>query len=165
MDVFQKLVDESSSLWSSEYESTVRNCLKNWVPGQRKSRNEYHIREKYALRKFAGIEKVVLKKDARLIATKENVLNIIRDYHVTNNHVGEKKTYLKICENYGNVSRKLVGEFIKQCERCVEKLRKKEKTGIVVRPILAKDFNCRGQVDLIDMQSLPDGPYRFIMHY
>jgi hypothetical protein len=30
---------------------------------------------------------------------------------------------------------------------------------------VSKDFNSRGQVDLVDMQSMPDGNYRFIMNY
>jgi transposase InsO family protein len=34
-----------------------------------------------------------------------------------------------------------------------------------VKPLLSKDLNCRGQVDLVDMQSLSDGDYKFIMHY
>jgi hypothetical protein len=37
--------------------------------------------------------------------------------------------------------------------------------GLVVKPLLSKDLKCRGQVDLVDMQSLPDGDYKFIMHY
>jgi hypothetical protein len=37
--------------------------------------------------------------------------------------------------------------------------------GLVVKPLLSKDFNCRGQVDLVDMQSMPDGDFKFIMHY
>ena len=45
---------------------------------------------------------------------------------------------------------------------------KKEKIaskGLVVKPLLSKDFNSRGQVDLVDMQSMPDGDFKFIMHY
>ena len=53
------------------------------------------------------------------------------------------------------------------CERCIEKLRKKEVTGagVVVKPILSKNSNDRGQVDLMDFQSLPDEGYRFVFHY
>lgn len=59
----------------------------------------------------------------------------------------------------------IVSEYIRQCERCVEKLRLKEKKGIVVRPIIASDYNHRGQIDLVDYQSSPDGEYKFIFHY
>jgi hypothetical protein len=37
--------------------------------------------------------------------------------------------------------------------------------GVVVKPILSKEFNSRGQVDLMDFQSNPDGNYKFIMVY
>ena len=33
------------------------------------------------------------------------------------------------------------------------------------KPILSKTFNSRGQVDLIDMQSLPDGEFCWILVY
>jgi hypothetical protein len=31
--------------------------------------------------------------------------------------------------------------------------------GLVVKPLLSKDFNSRGQVDLVDMQSMRDGDF------
>ena len=37
--------------------------------------------------------------------------------------------------------------------------------GVVVRPILSSSFNSRGHVDLVDMQSMPDGIYRSMMNY
>ena len=37
--------------------------------------------------------------------------------------------------------------------------------GVVVRPILSKDFSSRGQVDLIDMQSMAHMGYKWIMVY
>jgi hypothetical protein len=48
---------------------------------------------------------------------------------------------------------------------CQLKKRKVASKGLVVKPLLSKDLNCRGQVDLVDMQSLPDRDYKFIMHY
>lgn len=43
--------------------------------------------------------------------------------------------------------------------------KKTKKKGLVVKPIISKDFNSRCQVDLIDMQSEADGEYRFILNY
>ncbi|XP_052806687.1 KRAB-A domain-containing protein 2-like [Mya arenaria] len=37
--------------------------------------------------------------------------------------------------------------------------------GVVVRPILTKEFACRGQVDLIDMQAMAHSNYKWIMVY
>ena len=80
------------------------------------------------------------------MATNDNALKIIKDFHVLCGHKGEKNTHQQTCENYNNISRKLVSKYIKQCEHCIVKLRKKEKNGVVVRPILAKDFNEREKV-------------------
>ncbi|XP_048482488.1 KRAB-A domain-containing protein 2-like [Plutella xylostella] len=37
--------------------------------------------------------------------------------------------------------------------------------GIVVKPIISRDFNERGQVDLIDLQSAPDGEFKWLLNY
>ena len=39
------------------------------------------------------------------------------------------------------------------------------KKGVVVKPIVTSEMNRRCQVDCIDMQSNPDGEYRYIMVY
>ena len=51
------------------------------------------------------------------------------------------------------------------CEECQLKKRKIASKGLVVKPLLSKDFNSRGQVDLVDMQSMCDGDFKFILHY
>lgn len=96
--------------------------------------------------------------------TKENVILTIKNVHEACGHAGRTKTHLKLCESYANITRAMVSEYLSQCERCVEKLKQKNKTGLVVKPILATDFNERFQVDLVDMQTLPEGEYRYIFH-
>lgn len=36
--------------------------------------------------------------------------------------------------------------------------------GLVVEPLISNSFNHRSQVNLIDIQTCPDGPYKLIMH-
>ncbi|KAK3911558.1 SCAN domain-containing protein 3 [Frankliniella fusca] len=48
------------------------------------------------------------------------------------------------------------------CEICLAK-ESTQRRGITVRPIVHSELNARVQVDLIDMQTCPDGDYRFIM--
>ena len=50
------------------------------------------------------------------------------------------------------------------CNPCQLK-KSKVKKSIVVKPIISDDFNRRCQVDLIDLQSQPDGEFRFVMVY
>ena len=48
---------------------------------------------------------------------------------------------------------------------CQEKRKRPKTTGVVVWPILSHEFNSRSQVDLIDMQSSPQGKFKWIMVY
>ena len=78
----------------------------------------------------------------------------------------EKKTHKKIQDKFANIPRYLVQEYIKRCERCAEKRRRRETaSGVVIHPLTVKDLNERGQVDLVDMQTNKDGNYRFILLY
>ena len=50
------------------------------------------------------------------------------------------------------------------CAICICKsVRKKPKAGH--QPIISKGFGSRGQIDLIDMQSMPDGLFKYILNY
>ena len=55
-------------------------------------------------------------------------------------------------------------DFLVGYEHCEKKQGNKWK-GLVVKPILSSHMNSRGQVDPIDMQSYPDGDYKFICVY
>ena len=80
-------------------------------------------------------------------------------------HAGEKKTHAKLKETYDNIPIMAVRAFIAECERCLEKKKRKETvSGTVVKPIIVSDLNQRGQVDLVDMQSMKDGAFAYIMH-
>ena len=55
--------------------------------------------------------------------------------------------------------------FRSLCIECQKIKKRKNTKGQTSKPILSKQFNQRGQIDLIDMQSLPDGEYRWILVY
>jgi hypothetical protein len=57
------------------------------------------------------------------------------------------------------------GKAFAHVRNCLLKKRKIASKGLVVKPLLSKDFNSRGQVDLVDMQSMSDGDFKFSMHY
>ena len=55
-------------------------------------------------------------------------------------------------------------QFIHLCQTCQLKSKKARKH-LVVKPIVSNDFNHRCQMDLIDMQSSPDGDFKHILVY
>jgi len=67
-------------------------------------------------------------------------------------------------KKYCNVTGQVIDLYLALCEQCQLK-KKTPKWGLVVRPILSRYMNSWCQVDLTDMQSEPDGYYRFIMNY
>ena len=67
----------------------------------------------------------------------------------------------EIRKKYSNISGDIVSAYLEGCKEC--HLKKNKKTaGIVSKPIFSSRFNERIQIDLIDMQSKPDGPFKFI---
>lgn len=66
---------------------------------------------------------------------------------------------------YANVTSDVVELYKSLCAECAKKRKRAAVKGVVVRPILTKDYGSRGQVDLIDMQSMVQGEYKWIMVY
>ncbi|XP_068242401.1 KRAB-A domain-containing protein 2-like [Palaemon carinicauda] len=109
---------------------------------------------------------LVKEKNGKYMATKKSVEGIIQQAHINTGHGGEKKTCKEVCEQYGNIPRSIVSLYIMHYERSVEKCCRKEMAaGVVVRTLSVRDLNERGQVDLVVMQTMKDGSYRFILHY
>jgi hypothetical protein len=54
-------------------------------------------------------------------------------------------------KKYANVSIEALELFKELCEECQLKKRKLASKGLVVKPIVSKEFNSRGQMYLIDM--------------
>lgn len=79
-------------------------------------------------------------------------------------HGGRDRMLSEIKRQYKNVSRAIVMDFLGGCEHC-EKKRSNKRKGIVVKPMVFSHMNSRGQIDLIDLQSCPDGDCKFICVY
>ena len=93
------------------------------------------------------------------------MLNVIQKIHIATGHGGRDKTIKEANNKYANVSIEAFELFKALCEECQLKKRKLASKGLVVKPIVSKEFNSRGQMDLIDMQSLSYNDYRYIVVY
>ena len=88
--------------------------------------------------------------------------SIVLRAHLNTRHGGREKMLKEVNKKYANVTRDVLNLFKEMCEECQLKKRKIASKGLVFKPLLSKDFNSRGQVDLVDMQSMRDGD---ILHY
>ena len=78
-------------------------------------------------------------------------------------HAAIKMT--KALNKYANITRDSIELYKSLCVQCQQKPKRATTKGVVVKPILSKDYGSRVQIDLIDMQSMCKGSYRWIMVY
>ena len=55
--------------------------------------------------------------------------------------------------------------FRNLCVECNRTKKRNKTTGLSCKPILSKTFNSRGQMDLIDFQTCPDGEFKWLLVY
>ncbi|XP_073966897.1 SCAN domain-containing protein 3-like [Choristoneura fumiferana] len=129
---------------------------------------EYYWRSKYDVMETEDKDFLIVKKKSindpsvRIVATEE-YFDILTEIHKTTGHGGRDKIMYSIKDKL-YIPKKAIEMFIKFCAVC-EMKRSLPRKGIVTKPIISKDFNSRGQVDLIDFQSAADGKYKWLMNY
>lgn len=72
--------------------------------------------------------------------------------------------YKRVCEKHDNIPRRVCKLFTDTCRRCGEHAKTKKPTA-GVKNIITGGFGVRGQVDLVDFQSMPDGNFKFLLNY
>lgn len=85
------------------------------------------------------------------------------EIHKSCEHGGRDKM-LYALKNKCYVPKPIVELFVFICDVC-EKKHLNPRKNIVTQPIVSKDFNVRRQVNLIDLQSAPDGDFKWLMTY
>ena len=72
--------------------------------------------------------------------------------------------FYRVWDKHGNVTRDVCKLFTDVCPHCiVVNSRKKPTAGI--QPIITEGMCVRGQTDIIDLQSMPDGAFKFLLNY
>ena len=82
----------------------------------------------------------------------EDMYCVAKKIHFAVIHGRRDKMIKEANKKYANVAIEALELFKEQCEECQLKKRRTASKGIVVKPIISKEFNYRGQIDLIDMQ-------------
>lgn len=134
----------------------------------KKSRREYYLLQMYDVMKVGDqqhvIKKVKEKNDPLIyVIPEEELFERLLDIHISCGH-GSRDKMINIVQQKYFIPRPCVEMFLKACKYCQTK-KNKIVSKIVVKPITSKDFMTRGQVDLIDFQSIPDGEYKWLLNY
>ena len=145
----------------------VRMAGHKWIPQDYALVTKFDILE---VEKDGQIHQRLVKVDKKdgsrkRYVTYEKLFEAIQEYHEeSGKHTGRLLTFNKLKQIYANITMQQVIAYIECCETCHQK-QGRVKKGIVVKPIVSSKFNSRCQVDCIDMQSCPDGEYKYIMVY
>ena len=85
--------------------------------------------------------------------------------HINGGHCKARTFLNRVKAQFGkSVPERLVQLYVECCPQCtVQKPRKTVTAGH--KPILTKGFGARGQVDLVDFQSCPDGSFKYLLNY
>jgi hypothetical protein len=72
--------------------------------------------------------------------------------------------FYRVRDKHGNVTREVCKLFTDVCPHCIGfSVRKRPTAGI--QPIVTLGMCVRGQTDIIDFQSMPDGAFKFLLNY
>ena len=85
--------------------------------------------------------------------------------HVAGGHCKSKTLWARVqAKHGGSIPQEVALAFVKSCPTCaIQSTRKPSSAGH--KPILTRGFGTKGQIDLIDMQSCPDGKSVFLLNY
>ena len=153
----------------SEYKEFIENVKRIRTPGHRMSPSDFYLVKRFEVMQVEKngelVEKLVKPGTNLRFATFEKLFDIIKDVHEEGSKHGCRDILNKKLQKlYANISVKQIQAFVDCCEVCQIK-KGRLKKGVVVKPIVTSDMNKRCQVDCIDMQSNPDGDFRYIMVY
>lgn len=93
-----------------------------------------------------------------------NLFKLLYELHVEGGHMKGRTFEKKIKDKFCRVPRWAHEAIVKCCATCIGRKPRPQFTAGHT-PIISRGFGSRGQVDLIDLQSMPDGEYKFLLNY
>lgn len=155
-------------MWNKKQLDYVKSALQNAKSGLKKDPSHYHYLRKYEILQIGQESSVILKRKndtdnlVYMVPFEDYYVKLL-EAHVSTGHGGRDKM-LYFLKNKCRIPRQACEIFKNCCSTCNLK-RSVIQKGVVIKPIVSNGFNSRGQVDLIDFQSTPDGQYNWLLNY
>ena len=89
---------------------------------------------------------------------------MIHDAHLAIRHGGQNRMIKETQTKYKNITAESIILYLTLCAPCLKKPKVPNKY-LVIKPVIFSKMNSRVHVDLIDMQSKPDGDLEWILVY
>jgi hypothetical protein len=92
------------------------------------------------------------------------MFDVIYDIHHSVGHTGTSTMRPESKKKYANVTKPLLKLFCNYSDEFQLKKKNLPNHGLVVKPIRSSEFNSRWQMDLIDLRTIKDGKFEWIMN-
>lgn len=166
--VSRKCAKNCVKLSKKKYDELILEVKNSKLMTSNKKSRHYWLLQHYDIVKVDNIEKLIVPiKDegpVKYYCYAENFFDILFETHLTIGHGGRDRMRKEINRKYKNITVEDIQIFLNLCEPCQQN-RQGVRKGVVVKPMISRDMNSRCQVDLIDLQSQPDGDFKFVFVY
>jgi len=135
---------------------------------KKKTSLQYRRLKRYDVLCVGNVKKLITplsnKMNTQYYVTDDELFDVIDSAHRECGHGGRDRTVKVLRNKYANVTKECINLYLDLCVPC-QKKKSCPKKGLVVKPLLFTEIQARAQVDLIDMQTCPDGDYKYILNY
>ena len=138
--------------------------------------NPYRLLQKFDIIFNSDSNRILIYKQrpgapldcCQIVVRFSSIFDVVREIHEVeagNDHPKSKTLHKRVSAKYGkSIPRWICEIFPDFCSICVRaRHRVKAKAGH--QPILTRGMNVRVQLDIIDYQSMPDGPFKYVLDY
>ncbi|GBC53473.2 SCAN domain-containing protein 3-like [Rhizophagus irregularis DAOM 181602=DAOM 197198] len=122
------------------------------------------IKKKFKLEEITpGNYRVIVAANNNPVLAVENMYEVLcRTHAEITQHGGQRQTWKSIIERWVWIKQDIVEQFVNNCTICA--VRKPSFHPLAAKPIIARNFLSRVQMDLIDLSFDADGEYKYICH-
>lgn len=167
----EKIKEECRKIYTKETINSIIQSLNEAKnnPNTKLSSQYYYLRQ-FQLFEIGGVTRLIRKMtqddlNVYLIVPFEVLVDEINNVHINSGHGGVSKMKNMCKTRYDNIHQRFLTIYNQFCHGCQLKRCKAGSKKVVVKPIISKYFMNRGQLDLVDFQSMPDGINKWVMHY
>ena len=163
-----------------EFINAIKECAANderrQIMPDNAARNPYRLLEKYDLIVNSDSTKILIFKQrggsaldsCQIVVKFSSIFDVVRQIHEVeagNDHPKSKTLHKRVSAKYGKSIPCWICELFPDfCSICV-RARRRSKPKAGHQPILTRGMNVRVQLDIIDYQSMPDGPFKYVLDY
>ncbi|CAF2145925.1 unnamed protein product [Rotaria magnacalcarata] len=130
--------------------------------GSGEAQFKFWVFKHFKLVTIGELQVVYGKKSNNPVITYEQLYATIKECHERVGHHGRDKTWNEVKQQYCWIPFDVVVIFLSLCDVCSN--RKGFPKPITDKPIVSIGYLTRLQIDLIDMRSVPDGEFKWILH-